>query len=76
MKFSFIELVHPSLATANAMNATPLLQVQAQAQAQAQVTAVALQQNAAAANFGKVFTAYPPLHSFRLVKTANKQFYL
>lgn len=58
---------HPAsvaAAAANAMNATPLLQAQAQAQA-AQAAAVALQQNAAAANFGKVFAAYPPLHSFR-----------
>lgn len=58
--------VHAAAAAANAMNPTQLQVVQAQAQA-AQVAAVALQaqQNAAAANFGKVFTAYPPLHSFR-----------
>lgn len=61
------QLAGPQLgATANPMNPTQLQVVQAQAQA-AQVAAVAMQaqQNAAAANFGKVFTAYPPLHSFR-----------
>lgn len=54
------------VAAASAINPTQLQVVQAQAQA-AQVAAAALQaqQNAAAANFGKVFTAYPPLHSFR-----------
>lgn len=54
------------VAAASAINPTQLQVAQAQAQA-AQVAAVALQaqQSAAAANFGKVFTAYPPLHSFR-----------
>jgi len=47
--------------------ANPLAVVQAQAQAQAaQAAHAALQaQNAAAAGYGKMFTTYPPIHSFR-----------
>lgn len=60
----------PTMGGPQSMNGASTTQLQvAQAQAQAaQAAAVAMQaqQNAAVANYGKVFTAYPPtLHSFR-----------
>lgn len=60
----------PTMAGPGAVSAaatTPLQVVQAQAQAaQAAAAALQAQQTAAAAGYGKVFTAYPPtLHSFR-----------
>lgn len=49
---------------ANAIAANPLAVVQAQAHVQAAAAAAAAQ-NAAVANYGKLFGAYPPLASYR-----------